>query len=93
MTKRNFWKDGFTAEDFECFCLMDNVEHGVKCMAKRQADHANEILREELEKQAVVYFDDEETMNEIGYFEGNIKRPKEYHTHTARLVAIEEIKK
>ncbi len=57
------------------------------------AERANKILREELEKQAVVYFDDQETMNKSGYFEGNIKRPKEYHTYTARLVAIEEIKK
>jgi hypothetical protein len=71
---------------------MDSVEHGVKCMAKRQADHANEILREELEKASVVW-------GHIGTHASSwSSHPpgtfvQENNTHTARLVAIKEIKK
>ncbi len=88
MSKRNFWKDGYAAEDF--YRKLINV-NPIKYVSNREearaiADIANEILREELEKQAVVY-------STQGFESFWSKHKDPGSTHTARLVAIEETKK
>lgn len=82
----------FTAEDFS-LKLQDIVsgEPFEEWQKQLAADIANKKLAAMLAEAPKVYFDDAETMNHDGYFEGNIKAPKGYHTHTARLVAIAPI--
>lgn len=87
------WQNFFKAEDFAV--VWCEPEHSHKTMdvefALSVAERANQLLREELEKAPVVYFDDQETANLDGYFEGNFQEPKEFHTHTAKLIDVREI--
>lgn len=81
---------GFTEFDFT-FGVDDD-----RTVSQLAAECANALLPALLEAEInrrlseapQVFFDDFETMNADGYFEGNIKHAKDFHTHKAKLMAI-----